>query len=115
MHLRRKKNKILQGLGLVQAPRPNVKSKKNGRKSAIFVQKYRFLKMIFIFLLVPKYEGKQNVSIDIVREKERRRNTPGTRVGPGFRDRTLAAKSRKKLSKQKWAKRNRRREEERSQ
>ena len=39
--------------------------------------------MIFIFLLVmPKYEGKQNVSI--VREKERRRNTPGIRVGPGF-------------------------------
>ena len=37
--------------------------------------------MIFIFLLVmPKYEGKQNVSIDIVREKERQRNTPGTRV-----------------------------------
>ena len=28
---------------------------------------------------MPKYEGKQNVSI--VREKERRRNTPGTRVG----------------------------------
>ena len=85
---------IHQGLRVAQAA---VKSRKNARKSALFLHIYLlvmpkyWVKNYFAHRRFPEVGQKQKTE----RKEGKKRDTPRTAGGPGGRDRLLAVKNRK--------------------